>query len=168
MGNENKQIKNCVKSAIFVFELMLVWILKCGFGGRRQWGEALGFGVGVPLILNDSDSVVQYYVPYLSSIQIYGSPWNHLQSWGIDIAVFFFFFFKLFCLILSNVVVNVLNWCILCMIISFYWPPLSSLWYQCNVGSFQLKYALISMQSFVHWRTIPFLKENLLFGNIRW
>ena len=147
---------------------MLVWILKCGFGGRRQWGEALGFGVGVPLILNDSDSVVQYYVPYLSSIQIYGEPMKSstkLRYWHCCV---FFLKKKLFCLILWNVVVNVLNWCILCMIISFYWPPLSSLWYQCNVGSFQLKYALISMQSFVHWRTIPFLKENLLFGNIRW
>ncbi|GMH15202.1 hypothetical protein Nepgr_017043 [Nepenthes gracilis] len=29
------------------------------------------YGAGVPLILNGTDSVVQYYVPYLSGIQIY-------------------------------------------------------------------------------------------------
>lgn len=35
----------------------------------KEWSA---YGAGVPLILNDSDSVVQYYVPYLSGIQIYG------------------------------------------------------------------------------------------------
>ncbi|XP_068304246.1 uncharacterized protein [Pyrus communis] len=35
----------------------------------KEWSA---YGSGVPLILNDSDSVVQYYVPYLSGIQIYG------------------------------------------------------------------------------------------------
>ncbi|KAL5102343.1 hypothetical protein RYX36_006670 [Vicia faba] len=34
----------------------------------REWSA---YGAGVPLILNDKDSVVQYYVPYLSGIQIY-------------------------------------------------------------------------------------------------
>ncbi|XP_038679667.1 uncharacterized protein LOC119980901 [Tripterygium wilfordii] len=33
--------------------------------------EWSAYGAGVPLILNDSDCVVQYYVPYLSGIQIY-------------------------------------------------------------------------------------------------
>uniref|UniRef100_A0A5B6YXJ2 DUF789 domain-containing protein n=1 Tax=Davidia involucrata TaxID=16924 RepID=A0A5B6YXJ2_DAVIN len=37
----------------------------------REWSA---YGAGVPLILNDSDCVVQYYVPYLSGIQIYGDP----------------------------------------------------------------------------------------------
>ncbi|XP_065881163.1 uncharacterized protein [Euphorbia lathyris] len=35
----------------------------------KEWSA---YGAGVPVILNDSDSVVQYYVPYLSGIQIYG------------------------------------------------------------------------------------------------
>eukprot|EP00268_Persea_americana_P041516 TRINITY_DN41402_c0_g2_i1.p1 TRINITY_DN41402_c0_g2~~TRINITY_DN41402_c0_g2_i1.p1 ORF type:complete len:408 (+),score=62.96 TRINITY_DN41402_c0_g2_i1:400-1623(+) len=35
----------------------------------QEWSV---YGAGVPLVLNDSDSVVQYYVPYLSGIQIYG------------------------------------------------------------------------------------------------
>jgi hypothetical protein len=35
----------------------------------REWSA---YGVGVPLIMNDSDGVVQYYVPYLSGIQLYG------------------------------------------------------------------------------------------------
>ncbi|KAK7280436.1 hypothetical protein RJT34_25500 [Clitoria ternatea] len=34
----------------------------------REWSA---YGTGVPLVLNDRDSVVQYYVPYLSGIQIY-------------------------------------------------------------------------------------------------
>ncbi|PIN23715.1 hypothetical protein CDL12_03561 [Handroanthus impetiginosus] len=34
----------------------------------KEWSA---YGVGVPLILNDCDSVVQYYVPYLSGIQLY-------------------------------------------------------------------------------------------------
>ncbi|XP_058087431.1 uncharacterized protein LOC131234509 [Magnolia sinica] len=34
----------------------------------KEWSA---YGAGVPLVLNGCDSVVQYYVPYLSSIQIY-------------------------------------------------------------------------------------------------
>lgn len=34
----------------------------------KEWSA---YGVGVPLILNDCDGVVQYYVPYLSGIQLY-------------------------------------------------------------------------------------------------
>lgn len=34
----------------------------------KEWSA---YGVGVPLILNDRDGVVQYYVPYLSGIQLY-------------------------------------------------------------------------------------------------
>ncbi|TKY69324.1 Transducin/WD40 repeat superfamily protein [Spatholobus suberectus] len=36
----------------------------------REWSA---YGAGVPLVLNDNDSVVQYYVPYLSGIQIYSA-----------------------------------------------------------------------------------------------
>ncbi|XP_077221515.1 uncharacterized protein LOC143855178 [Tasmannia lanceolata] len=34
----------------------------------KEWSA---YGAGVPLVLNESDCVVQYYVPYLSGIQIY-------------------------------------------------------------------------------------------------
>ncbi|RRT71513.1 hypothetical protein B296_00001876 [Ensete ventricosum] len=34
----------------------------------KEWSA---YGAGVPLLLNGSDSVVQYYVPYLSAIQLY-------------------------------------------------------------------------------------------------
>lgn len=34
----------------------------------KEWSA---YGAGVPLLLNDNDSVVQYYVPYLSGIQLY-------------------------------------------------------------------------------------------------
>uniref|UniRef100_A0A5B7BSL4 DUF789 family protein n=1 Tax=Davidia involucrata TaxID=16924 RepID=A0A5B7BSL4_DAVIN len=40
----------------------------------ESFKEGSAYGAGVPLILNDSDSVVQYYVPFLSGIQIYGNP----------------------------------------------------------------------------------------------
>ncbi|KAH9306295.1 hypothetical protein KI387_010699, partial [Taxus chinensis] len=33
--------------------------------------EPSAYGAGVPLVLNGSDSVVQYYVPFLSAIQLY-------------------------------------------------------------------------------------------------
>ncbi|PKA59690.1 hypothetical protein AXF42_Ash011814 [Apostasia shenzhenica] len=34
----------------------------------KEWSA---YGAGVPLVLNRSDSIVQYYVPYLSGIQLY-------------------------------------------------------------------------------------------------
>lgn len=37
----------------------------------REWSA---YGVEVPLLLNGSDSVKQYYVPYLSGIQLYVEP----------------------------------------------------------------------------------------------
>ncbi|XP_071700768.1 uncharacterized protein [Rutidosis leptorrhynchoides] len=37
----------------------------------KEWSA---YGAGVPLVLNESDSVVQYYVPYLSGIQLYVDP----------------------------------------------------------------------------------------------
>ncbi|KAK8565510.1 hypothetical protein V6N13_020611 [Hibiscus sabdariffa] len=38
------------------------------------FSEWSAYGVGVPLVLNGSDSVKQYYVPYLSGIQLYVDP----------------------------------------------------------------------------------------------
>ncbi|KAG9146370.1 hypothetical protein Leryth_018428 [Lithospermum erythrorhizon] len=38
------------------------------------FGEWSAYGAGVPLLLNGSDSVVQYYVPSLSGIQLYIDP----------------------------------------------------------------------------------------------
>ncbi|KAL5701001.1 hypothetical protein ACHQM5_026385 [Ranunculus cassubicifolius] len=37
----------------------------------KEWSA---YGAGVPLVLSDNDSVVQYYVPYLSAIQLYVNP----------------------------------------------------------------------------------------------
>lgn len=37
----------------------------------REWSA---YGAGVPLVLNGSDSVIQYYVPYLSAIQLCVDP----------------------------------------------------------------------------------------------
>ncbi|KAJ7943114.1 Protein of unknown function (DUF789) [Quillaja saponaria] len=38
----------------------------------ESFEEWSAYGAGVPLVLNNIDSVIQYYVPYLSGIQIYG------------------------------------------------------------------------------------------------
>ncbi|OVA13839.1 Protein of unknown function DUF789 [Macleaya cordata] len=38
----------------------------------ESFNEWSAYGAGVPLILNGSDCVIQYYVPYLSGIQIFG------------------------------------------------------------------------------------------------
>ncbi|XP_039025147.1 uncharacterized protein LOC120158347 [Hibiscus syriacus] len=40
----------------------------------EYYSEWSAYGVGVPLVLNGSDSVKQYYVPYLSGIQLYVDP----------------------------------------------------------------------------------------------
>ncbi|XP_050219561.1 uncharacterized protein LOC126669954 [Mercurialis annua] len=37
----------------------------------KEWSA---YGAGVPLLLNGSESVIQYYVPYLSGIQLYIDP----------------------------------------------------------------------------------------------
>uniref|UniRef100_A0ACD5WDV6 Uncharacterized protein n=2 Tax=Avena sativa TaxID=4498 RepID=A0ACD5WDV6_AVESA len=37
----------------------------------REWSA---YGAGVPLVLNGGDSVIQYYVPYLSALQLYADP----------------------------------------------------------------------------------------------
>lgn len=47
------------------FELADLW---------EAFGEWSAYGAGVPLVLNGKDGVVQYYVPSLSAIQLYGSP----------------------------------------------------------------------------------------------
>ncbi|KAA8532431.1 hypothetical protein F0562_032464 [Nyssa sinensis] len=41
---------------------------------RESFKEWSAYNAGVPLVLNGSDYVVQYYVPYLSSIQLYIDP----------------------------------------------------------------------------------------------
>ncbi|KAL6850369.1 hypothetical protein ACP4OV_020996 [Aristida adscensionis] len=42
----------------------------------REWSA---YGAGVPLLLNGTDGVVQYYVPFLSAIQLYASPSSKRQ-----------------------------------------------------------------------------------------
>lgn len=43
----------------------------------KEWSA---YGAGVPLVLNESDSVVQYNVPYLSDIQLYVDPTTPLTK----------------------------------------------------------------------------------------
>lgn len=40
----------------------------------ESFAEWSAYGAGVPLVLNNKDRVVQYYVPSLSGIQIYADP----------------------------------------------------------------------------------------------
>ncbi|KAK4787561.1 hypothetical protein SAY86_011394 [Trapa natans] len=42
--------------------------------------EWSAYGAGVPLLLNGSDNVIQYYVPYLSGIQLYRDPSRSLSQ----------------------------------------------------------------------------------------
>ena len=37
----------------------------------KEWSA---YGAGVPLLLDGSETVMQYYVPYLSAIQLYVDP----------------------------------------------------------------------------------------------
>ncbi|KAF0905029.1 hypothetical protein E2562_000840 [Oryza meyeriana var. granulata] len=43
-----------------------------------EFRESSAYGIAVPIVMNGcSDGVVQYYVPYLSAIQLYGRFWKH-------------------------------------------------------------------------------------------
>ncbi|XP_021730287.1 uncharacterized protein LOC110697236 [Chenopodium quinoa] len=52
-------------------EFRLYFVLGDLWESFKEWSA---YGAGVPLLLNGSDSVVQYYVPYLSGIQLYIDP----------------------------------------------------------------------------------------------
>ncbi|KNA11765.1 hypothetical protein SOVF_131700 [Spinacia oleracea] len=52
-------------------EFRLYFVLGDLWESYKEWSA---YGAGVPLLLNGSDSVVQYYVPYLSGIQLYIDP----------------------------------------------------------------------------------------------
>ncbi|PIN02216.1 hypothetical protein CDL12_25273 [Handroanthus impetiginosus] len=52
----------------FNVEFQPFYVLGDLWASFKEWSA---YGAGVPLVLNDSDSVVQYYVPYLSGIQLY-------------------------------------------------------------------------------------------------
>uniref|UniRef100_A0A0D9V1I7 Uncharacterized protein n=1 Tax=Leersia perrieri TaxID=77586 RepID=A0A0D9V1I7_9ORYZ len=47
------------------------FFLRDAWEAYREWSA---YGAGVPLVLDGCDGVVQYYVPYLSAIQLYGDP----------------------------------------------------------------------------------------------
>ncbi|KAL8463369.1 hypothetical protein ACS0TY_034145 [Phlomoides rotata] len=49
-------------------EFQPFFVLSDLWNSFKEWSA---YGVGVPLLLDESDSVVQYYVPYLSGIQLY-------------------------------------------------------------------------------------------------
>ncbi|KAL0323420.1 UNVERIFIED_CONTAM: hypothetical protein Sangu_1961300 [Sesamum angustifolium] len=48
----------------------------------REWSV---YGAGVPLVLNGTDSVVQYYVPFLSGIQLYVDPSRNVMEQRLSI-----------------------------------------------------------------------------------
>ncbi|KMT16514.1 hypothetical protein BVRB_3g048100 [Beta vulgaris subsp. vulgaris] len=52
-------------------EFRMYFVLGDLWESFKEWSA---YGAGVPLLLNGSDSVVQYYVPYLSGIQLYIDP----------------------------------------------------------------------------------------------
>lgn len=67
----------------------------------KEWSA---YGAGVPLLLNGTESIMQYYVPYLSGIQLYIDPQKppskircvdfvHFGpvNWGLGFVQFFLF-----------------------------------------------------------------------------
>lgn len=71
----------------------------------KEWSA---YGAGVPLVLNEGDSAVQYYVPYLSGIQLYGDSSKASVKTRYIFACFFPSMFKIsFCY----------SWCSQC-----FWP----------------------------------------------
>lgn len=46
----------------------------------KEWSA---YGAGVPLLLNNTDGVVQYYVPYLSGIQLYAMESSTMPRYSI-------------------------------------------------------------------------------------
>ncbi|KAG6474615.1 hypothetical protein ZIOFF_068553 [Zingiber officinale] len=63
-----------LQSKVEYFNLVNLW---------DQYSEWSAYGLGVPIILDNCDSVVQYYVPYLSAIQIYTSKSHSLTRWSL-------------------------------------------------------------------------------------
>ena len=59
----------------------------------ESFAEWSAYGAGVPLHMDGSDSTVQYYVPYLSGIQLYVvDPSNKARLIFQQLFLFFFFF----------------------------------------------------------------------------
>lgn len=57
----------------------------------KEWSA---YSAGVPLILNEANCVIQYYVPYLSGIQIYVDPLKssiNSRYWNSKYLPFFLF-----------------------------------------------------------------------------
>ncbi|KAL6968574.1 hypothetical protein U1Q18_034376 [Sarracenia purpurea var. burkii] len=53
------------------FELQPYYCLGDLWESFREWSV---YGVGVPLLLNGKDRIIQYYVPFLSGMQLYADP----------------------------------------------------------------------------------------------
>ena len=62
MQRNAKLRRSCAGEALPYFLLSDLW------ESFKEWSA---YGAGVPLLLNDTESVVQYYVPYLSGMQLY-------------------------------------------------------------------------------------------------
>lgn len=54
-----------------VSDLPPYFILDDLWDSFREWSV---YGIGVPMILNENESVMQYYVPFLSAIQLFVLP----------------------------------------------------------------------------------------------
>ncbi|XP_052188266.1 uncharacterized protein LOC127798734 isoform X2 [Diospyros lotus] len=52
-------------------DLQIYYCLGDLWDSFKEWSA---YGVGVPLLLNGKDSIIQYYVPSLSGIQLYSNP----------------------------------------------------------------------------------------------
>ncbi|EOX99369.1 hypothetical protein QUC31_014682 [Theobroma cacao] len=62
--NLNRLWHPCEREKVEYFTLVDLW---------NCYDEWSAYGAGVPIVLNNSETLVQYYVPYLSAIQIFTS-----------------------------------------------------------------------------------------------
>ncbi|KAI0522831.1 hypothetical protein KFK09_005216 [Dendrobium nobile] len=71
LSKKHRDWRTCDEECRTYFKLEDLW------ESFKEWSA---YGLGVPLMLNGKDSVVQYYVPYLSGIQLYAD--SSTQSLG--------------------------------------------------------------------------------------
>ena len=71
------------KDTVEYFKLEDLW---------RSFEEGRAYGVGTPIVLDHGKSIVQYYVPYLSAIQIYSTKTRTAVRYHTYKSTFFVFF----------------------------------------------------------------------------
>lgn len=64
-------LKGCIASSRYFFSLRDLW---------DSFDEWSAYGAGVPIVLNGKETVMQYYVPYVSALQLYSNSASGMLS----------------------------------------------------------------------------------------